>query len=203
MQRYADHVRIDEKKVPEQFRHLIPHAKYWSVGDDVERCRLMARTSLAQKRALVDAVWPLWKELNAWCDEAHGFATPVPDEVVIFEMLFEPVAEARVEVYPAASDPPEAPTPTPTAQVQASNESVSSSLRNSFPDVPEHIAKELVEINAMLNKLLAKCKKLTATVEPGGNEPAAEDTEPGASPNGGPATRIGNSGVKEGPPSVG
>jgi hypothetical protein len=29
-----------------------------------------------------------------------------------------------------------------------------------------------------------------------------EDAEPGASPNGGPATRSGNSGTTEGPPSV-
>lgn len=77
--RYADYVRIDETKVPEKFRHLIPYAKYWSIGDGVDRAEMMAKTSLAQKKEMVDAVWPYWNELSAWCEKAHGFGTPMPD----------------------------------------------------------------------------------------------------------------------------
>ncbi len=41
--RYADidGVCIDDKKVPERLRHLIPFAKHWSIGDDVERVDVM------------------------------------------------------------------------------------------------------------------------------------------------------------------
>jgi len=113
--RYSDDARIDESRVPERFRHLVPLAKYWSIGDDVDRARLMAKTSLAKKKALVDAVRPLWSELSEWCEGSHGFATPVPDEVVVFETLFEAVAEAEVEVYPPAPrPPPPPPLPEPT-----------------------------------------------------------------------------------------
>lgn len=105
--RYADHVKINEDRVPESLRHLVPYAKYWSVGDDVDRAELMARTSKSRKKALVDAVWPKLPELRAWC-ESNDWS----DEGVIFTNLIEAAAEARVEICPpppAAQQPPNKP----------------------------------------------------------------------------------------------
>lgn len=132
LHRYSDYVKIDESQVPEKFRHLIPFARYWSIGDDVDRVNLMKRTSRARKKALVDAVRPLWAELSEWCDESHGFATPVPEEVVIFEMLFEAVAEAEYDVYPPPPPPPrqpDLPTPTLTAEERAELENYVDQLK--------------------------------------------------------------------------
>jgi hypothetical protein len=61
---------------------------------------------------------------------------------------------------------------------------------------------ELVELNARLDRLLAKSRGASATGEPAGHSSGAGGTEPGASPNGGTAELPGKSGVSGGPPSV-
>lgn len=95
--RYSDidGVVIDPLKIPEQFRHLVSLAKYWSVGDDVERINLMCHTPFDELRSLTVAVRPLRDEIWQWCSSHHG-DIPVPDEVVIFDMLSQASAEAEV-----------------------------------------------------------------------------------------------------------
>jgi hypothetical protein len=161
--RYADYAKIDESKVPEKFRHLVPYAKFWSIGNDEQRCRLMARTSLARKKALVDAVRPLWDELSAWCDRAHGFATPVPDEVVIFEMLFEPVAEAEMALYPPAPPPPpkraepEPPlTPEQKVELQGFIDVLSSPASGSWEHDAARVRQAIKKILAFWERILAQ-----------------------------------------------
>jgi hypothetical protein len=188
--RYADHVKIDESGVPEQLRHLIPYAKYWSIGDDVDRAKLMARTSKARKRALVDAVWPHWAELHAWC-ESNDWS----DEGVIFVNLIVATAEARSEVYPPIPVPPALPTPPVTPEdlkdLEASALGLLQSLKerledSSYPGDPEQVAEARARIQELLDRLPP-----TRNSKPLG-------TEPGASPNGGPAMRSGNSGPRRG-----
>jgi hypothetical protein len=201
---FADDACIEEKNVPERFRHLIPYAKYWSIGDDVERGELMARTSLARKKELVDAVLPQWDELHAWCDawhDAHPVPQPVPDEIALFEMLFEPVAEAKCEVYPEPWPEPPPPTPEQEADAEAVIDSLISLLQNPFPDAPDGLIPELAQVRALGDKLAAKRKKATNS-QGGANHSAPGGAEPDASPNGGPGTQSGNSGASEGPPSV-
>ena len=93
--RYADieGVVIDPSKVPEHFRHLIPLAQHWSIGDDVERADMMWLTPYEELKAMVLAVSPLSDQIWHWCS-SHHTDIPVPDEVVIFDMLSQAAAEA-------------------------------------------------------------------------------------------------------------
>src|SRR5437016_2460173 len=88
--RYADieGVVIDPSKVPEYLRHLIPLAKHWSIGDDVERADMMWLTPYEELRAMVLEVRPFRDEIWDWCSSHHA-DIPVPDEVVVFDMLLE------------------------------------------------------------------------------------------------------------------
>jgi hypothetical protein len=57
------------------------------------------------------------------------------------------------------------------------------------------------QVEVMANELLANLDAALSLIEKS-EELRYRITEPGASPNGGPATRFGNSGVGGGPPSV-
>jgi hypothetical protein len=93
--RYADieGVIIDPANVPENLRHLIPLAKYWSIGDDSERADMMWLTPYEELKAMVLAVRPMWDEIRNW-SFAHYDNDSVTDEVVIFDMLGQAAAEA-------------------------------------------------------------------------------------------------------------
>ncbi len=93
--RYMDDpgVSIDESKVPENLRHLIPYAMTWCIGDDVERGDLMWLTPREELTEFVAAVWPRCSEINQWC-RSHDGDVPVPDEVIIFGMMTEAATEA-------------------------------------------------------------------------------------------------------------
>jgi len=95
----ADGVSIDPNRIPEHLRHLLVYAKTWAIGDDVERDHFMRSVPLAEKKAFVDAVDPLQDELAKWSAE-HRHDVPVPDEVVLYDMMAEAAAEAVAEVYP-------------------------------------------------------------------------------------------------------
>lgn len=96
--RYSDYpdVVIDESNVPEPFRPLIPYAKLWSIGDDVVRGEIMENTPPEDLDAFVRAVSPHLDALWEWTQSFHGQEVPIPDEVVIFEMVGEPCEEARM-----------------------------------------------------------------------------------------------------------
>jgi len=98
--RYADaqDVAIDAESIPAALRHLVPHARVWAIGDDVQRGAFAQTQSSEQKRAFVDAVRPHFAELQAWC-ATRRTETPVPDEVVLFDMMAEAYAELEPEVY--------------------------------------------------------------------------------------------------------
>ncbi len=78
------------------------HARVWAIGDDVQRGAFAESQPNEQKRAFVDAVRPHFTELEAWCD-ARRAETPVPDEVVLFDMMAEAYAELEPEVYPCGA----------------------------------------------------------------------------------------------------
>ena len=97
--RYADAqgVAIDAESIPAALRHLVPHARIWAIGDDEQRGAFAETQSSEQKRAFVDAVRPHFAELEAWC-AAGRTEMPVPDEVVLFDMMAEAYAELEPEV---------------------------------------------------------------------------------------------------------
>jgi hypothetical protein len=94
--RYADieGVVIDPANVPEQLRHLIPLAKHWSIGDDVELANMMWLTPHEELEALVLAVRPFRDDICEWCSSHHG-DRPVPDEVVVFDALLDAAGYAE------------------------------------------------------------------------------------------------------------
>lgn len=73
-------------------------------------------------------------------------------------------------------------------ETQAVTESVSASSGKPSQDLPEPVAKELAEINAKLDQLLAKCRKPRAYSEGGGKELSGRDAELSGASNGGSTT---------------
>ena len=84
--RYADipEVNIDPAKVPEQFRHLIPLAKEWSIGDDAELDAYIAAASEEKKREVAAAFAPHFDALWKWHQDCADMV-PQPDELVLFD----------------------------------------------------------------------------------------------------------------------
>lgn len=104
--RYADDARvvIDPAKVPEQFRHLIPLAKEWSIGDDVELEACIARCAEHKLRELVVAFRPHFDELWLWheaCDEM----IPQPDELVLFDIAANAAASVQAMLREPTAEP--------------------------------------------------------------------------------------------------
>ena len=93
--RYADieGVVIDPAKIPERFRHLVDYAKFWSIGDDVERADMMWLTPYEDLKAMALAVRQLYAEIGEWCEKGRQ-QIPIPDEIVVFDMLHQAAAEA-------------------------------------------------------------------------------------------------------------
>ena len=87
-------VVIDPQKVPERLRHLIPYALHWCIGDDVERSDLMWLTPYEELKAFVLAVNPWYEEINAWRSN-HRNDVPIPDEIVVFDMMIEAFRDAE------------------------------------------------------------------------------------------------------------
>ncbi len=94
--RYADipQVKIDPAKVPEEFRHLIPLAKEWSLGDDVELDAYIAAASAEKRKEFVAAFAPHFDALWKW-HQACEDMVPQPDELVLFDMAA--IAAATVQ----------------------------------------------------------------------------------------------------------
>jgi len=92
--RYADSpgVVIDPLRVPEDLRDLLPLAKKWAIGDDVERSEFRKSVPVAERKELFDRVFPKWDQLEQYCAEKRN-EVPVPDEVVLLDMMSEAVAE--------------------------------------------------------------------------------------------------------------
>lgn len=84
--RYSDNpsVKIDPTRVPEQFRHLIPLAKEWSIGDDVELDAYISAASEEKKKEFAAAFGPYFDGLQKW-SESCSQMVPQPDEVVLFD----------------------------------------------------------------------------------------------------------------------
>lgn len=98
--RYADHVEIDPARVPEEFRHLLPLAKEWSIGDDVELDAYIEAAPLEKKRdahinSLVTAIQPAVEATRGADLEATVKANV--ENVVHSLRSSEPVLKKQVE----------------------------------------------------------------------------------------------------------
>lgn len=94
--RYSDipEVVIDESKIPPALRHLLPLAREWSIGDDVELDAYIAAASDEQLRRFVDAFAPHFDALEAWHNELSDLV-PQPDELVLFDIAAHAAATVQ------------------------------------------------------------------------------------------------------------
>ena len=74
MSRYADDegMVLDPVKVPEDLRDLIPLAKKWAIGDEVERDVFERLASFEEKKEFIDSVWPRMKRIEEFCAPLRG-----------------------------------------------------------------------------------------------------------------------------------
>ena len=82
--RYGDEVQIDPANIPAEFRHLLPLAKEWSIGDDAELDAYIDAAPLQKKQDLVDAFRPHFDGLWQWHQRCEHLV-PQPDELVLFD----------------------------------------------------------------------------------------------------------------------
>ena len=88
--RYLDNqeVQLDPQRVPENLRPLLRFGHEWAIGDDVERSHYIATAPLDRKKEFVDAVTPHFEEIEQF-SRLHEDDVPVPDEVIVLNMLAE------------------------------------------------------------------------------------------------------------------
>lgn len=61
-------ITLDPEKVPGAFRHLIPLAEKWGIGDDLIRNDYIDKASEAEKRELQDAFFARSQQITAWLE---------------------------------------------------------------------------------------------------------------------------------------
>jgi hypothetical protein len=59
---------LDSENVPPALRNLVPLARVWGIGDDVERMEHIQRSSPADRQALESALAPYHGQITAWLD---------------------------------------------------------------------------------------------------------------------------------------
>jgi hypothetical protein len=92
--RYADYdgVQIDLRKVPRDLHIIVPYAKKWAICDDVERIEYRNQVSSKDTDEFYRVVASKVEAIEAYCD-LHREEIPVPDEVVLFDLMLEAFAE--------------------------------------------------------------------------------------------------------------
>jgi hypothetical protein len=97
--RYMDSpgVTINQARVPERLRPLLQFANEWAIGDDVERSDFIAGAPYNQKKAFVEAVTPLFDDIDTYA-RLNERAVPVPDEVIVLNLLAEAADVASHDV---------------------------------------------------------------------------------------------------------
>ena len=84
--RYADNpkVKLNPANIPPEFRHLLPLACEWSIGDDVELDAYIAAASQEAKQQFVAAFKPHFDGIWKWHQRCERLV-PQPDELVLFD----------------------------------------------------------------------------------------------------------------------
>ena len=124
--RYADlpDVRISESSIPAALLPILGVAKEWAiVGDDALE-RAIRKAGKEKVSSAVEIAWPLRAEIARFAYESQGAKTiPVPDEVVMFQMLGWSLNRLQTEVGPE-SRPNKTPLPTPVESPSSNQDQV-------------------------------------------------------------------------------
>jgi hypothetical protein len=86
---------FDPSHVPEDLRDLVPLARKWGIGDDVERAKLIESASAEELQALQEAVSPKSARIAEWLDSFPQNA--LSNEAAAFMYLLEVVDELSNE----------------------------------------------------------------------------------------------------------
>jgi len=93
-------VLIDESRVPASLRPLLPIARDWgNLGDEALE-RAIGEASRETIAQAVEAALPMKDEIHDFAYRSAGAAaTPVPDEVVLFQMFAWSLNRLEVEMH--------------------------------------------------------------------------------------------------------
>jgi len=100
--RYADdpEVIINNRSLPTDISQIMHYAIKLGIGDDTEREYYINSLPLNEKKQIIKDVWPLMLTIEKYCDN-HRDQSPVPDNVVLLDLLTEAVAVIYYDVNPA------------------------------------------------------------------------------------------------------
>jgi hypothetical protein len=88
-----DDLDFDETSLPGPLRPLLPFYRRFAVADDGERERLIEAAAPADLEQLVQAVNPLWRDINAFLDIDSG-----SNEEGLTDSLAQAAMEAQIEL---------------------------------------------------------------------------------------------------------
>src|SRR5262245_40276327 len=92
-------VTIDESRVPAPLRDLLPFARAWGILGDDALDRAIRQASPAEITRAVEAARPLKSAIQKFAYRSAGAsATPVPDEVVLFQMFAWSLNRLELEI---------------------------------------------------------------------------------------------------------
>ena len=99
--RYVENpnVKFNLENLPEGIRLLIPYAKKWAIGDDEERVAFEESLTFDEKKDFIDTVSPMIDEIEEYCSKYREII-PIPDDVVLLDMMMEAFSEVGCEIYP-------------------------------------------------------------------------------------------------------
>jgi len=92
--RYVDYedVTIDLSEIPRELHCIVPYAEKWAICGDVERSEYKKRVSKEEVKEFHKAVSSRVESIESYCNQRRN-ETPVPDEVVLFDLMLEAFAE--------------------------------------------------------------------------------------------------------------
>jgi len=92
--RYVDYedVTIDLSEIPRELHCIVPYAEKWAICGDVERSEYKKRVSKEEVKECHKAVSSRVESIESYCNQRRN-ETPVPDEVVLFDLMLEAFAE--------------------------------------------------------------------------------------------------------------
>ena len=89
-------ISISSENIPLNLRGLVPLLNKWSVSDDNEREKLLAKTTNQQKIDLIATVYPLMDDINKFLDSFED--KPPTDEAIRIGDLAQLVSELKIEM---------------------------------------------------------------------------------------------------------
>jgi hypothetical protein len=79
-------VRLDKKKVPEKYWHLLPYAEFWGIADDLDREQLVEDAPPDVQQNLKDVIVFYDNKLNEWLAGPESYNPNPTDEYVAFQL---------------------------------------------------------------------------------------------------------------------